>query len=495
MNFLIRDRANEHYKDSLRLYEAPILIQKDPPVKYPLLFAKLSGPTMQYLSLQRCKLFNKQPSNVRDPKALEILSTHGEPRDQDPRKPGDISGSDPESGSRAAMVPSAVRLDGLLEGKNGATESNIPPTPNTGDLEIRASRSKRFMDALEPSVYNLNKKEPSVSLSESENEILSLRPEWTSKARDRLSIVAIPIERLVLIYSFCLGTKDWVLSARGSYRPLWVFCVRAFFPVYYTAIITYLLAQETPGCSISLNILQLTTSGTAYNAIFDHTIIRLLSRYAKIVKLRASNILRIVGWSEPQLEDGKSRVRWKCVSLRIFQMHSSKSTKVFVQRCGRKIYDDFIELRPGAAKDLENLLKDSARSRPMQNHGQKAVGSPRDSLILSAGSSSHQQAAGSGLDLQTPPEAYDPRPHYRRPRTTILDLGLENRWLLVCAKASKSPIGLAHLNVCDTSSDKELFEKIRASYLQLHSKWKYWLSLKRVQAIRFVQVHSQKLHI
>lgn len=350
------------------------------------------------------------------------------------------------------------------------------------------------MDALEPSVYNLNKKEPSVSLSESENEILSLSLEWTANARDRLPIVAIPIKHLVLIYLLCFGTEAWVLSARGQYRPLWVVCVRAFSLVYSIAGLMYVLTQGTPGPSISLNIPHLTMSGTA-NAIFNHTIIRLLSRYAKIVKLRASNILRIVGWSEPQLEDGKSRVRWKCVSLRIFQMHSSNSTKVFVQRCGHKMYDDFIERRPGAAKDLENLLNDSARSHPIQNHGQKAVGSARNSLILSAGSSSHQQAAGSGLELQTPPEAYDPHPHYRRPRTTVLNLGLENRWLLVCAKAIKSPIGLAHLNVCDTSSDKELFENIRASYLKLHSKWKYWLSLKRVQAIRFVQVHFQKLHI
>lgn len=152
------------------------------------------------------------------------------------------------------------------------------------------------------------------------------------------------------------------------------------------------------------------------------------------------------------------------------------------------MYDDFIERRPGAAKDLERLLKESARHRPFQDHDQEAMGPPRNSLFSSAGSSSRQQAAGSRFNPQTPPEVYDPLPHHQRRRTTVIDLSPENRWLLMCAKAIKGPIGLAHLNVCNTSSDTELFEKIRASYLKLHGKWKHWLSLKRVQEIRFVQV-------
>ena len=169
------------------------------------------------------------------------------------------------------------------------------------------------------------------------------------------------------------------------------------------------------------------------------------------------------------------------------------------------MYDDFIERRPGAARDLEKLLNDSARnlekllndsarSHPVQNHGHEAVNSPRTSSSLTASSSGHQQAPGQQLNLQTPPKAYDPRRQQLRQEATVLDCSTENRWLLVCAKASKSPIGLAQLNVCDTSSDKELFEKIRTSYLKLHSKWKHWVSLKRVQEIRFVQVKSQNAH-
>ena len=155
------------------------------------------------------------------------------------------------------------------------------------------------------------------------------------------------------------------------------------------------------------------------------------------------------------------------------------------------MYDDFVERRPGAAKDFEKWLNESARSYPVHGHGQEAGGS-RTNLLQSAISSGHQQAAGLELNLQTPPKAYDPRPGYRRKETTIPNCGPENRWLLVCAKARKIPIGLAHLDVCDTASDQDFFEKIRASYSKFHSKWKHWLSLKRVQEIRFVQVKSQR---
>ena len=152
------------------------------------------------------------------------------------------------------------------------------------------------------------------------------------------------------------------------------------------------------------------------------------------------------------------------------------------------MYDDFIEQRPGAAKDLEMFLNDYARHHPVQDHSHDAVEPSRNTPSSNMGSSSRQQASGVGFNPQTPPEVYNPHPHFQRRRTTVIDLSPENRWLLMCAKAIKGPIGLAHLNVCNTSSDKELFEKIRASYLKLHGKWKHWLSLKRVQEIRFVQV-------
>lgn len=174
-------------------------------------------------------------------------------------------------------------------------------------------------------------------------------------------------------------------------------------------------------------------------------------------------------------------------------MHSSNGTKVLMQRCGRKMYDDFIERRPGAARDLEILLNSSARHHPVQDHGHDTTSPSRNISVSSTGSSSRQQASGIGFTSRTLPEVYNPVPQFDKRWSTVIDLSPENRWLLTCAKSVKGSIGLAHLNVCRTSSDKELFEKIRATYLKLHGKWKHWLSLKRVQEIRFVQVQSQSM--
>lgn len=159
------------------------------------------------------------------------------------------------------------------------------------------------------------------------------------------------------------------------------------------------------------------------------------------------------------------------------------------------MYDDFIERRPEAAKNLKILLNEFTRRHLVQDHIHEAAGPPRNTLFPGMGSSIHQQVVGSRLYLQSPPEAYDLLSHYRRLGTTVLGLSPGIRWLLLCAKAVKSPIGLAHLNVCNTSLEKELLEKIKRTYLRLHGRWKHWLPLKRTQEIRFVQIKSQSVKV
>ena len=75
--------------------------------------------------------------------------------------------------------------------------------------------------------------------------------------------------------------------------------------------------------------------------------------------------LSAFGSGERLLEGGKTRVRWQCV-------------------CGHKMYDDFIELRPGAAADLEKWLNHS-----MRNHAvNRADTSSQDYTLKSSTSSS-----------------------------------------------------------------------------------------------------------
>lgn len=265
----------------------------------------------------------------RDPKVLQTLNSHGESRDQDPRKPGDISVN------RAAAVTSFLRSAKLIDRKN--TGSEISPNPSTDDLEIRALESKRFMDALEPSTYSLNKKEPSPQPLESENETAVLSQGWKILDRYTLSFVIISIA-FFFMSLLSSATEAWACCTQDpscaclptchimAYNDSMVDGVVALYHVC-DAVLTwdFLIGNLLPFLN-SLAMLSLLVDpdvfsplGMAYNTIanFKHTIIRHLSRYAKTAELTISNVLRMVGWSEPLLEDGKSRVRWKCVSLRI----------------------------------------------------------------------------------------------------------------------------------------------------------------------------------
>ena len=105
-----------------------------------------------------------------------------------------------------------------------------------------------------------------------------------------------------------------------------------------------------------------------------------------------------------------------------------------------------------------------------------------------------QQSAEKNLALVPPSNTYDPRPQFRQQQTIITNCDAEGRWLLVCAKSRKRPTSLSHLDMCTTSSDKELFTTLRDSYMAMRGKWSQRLSLKGVKRIQFVKVWFPELN-
>ena len=77
---------------------------------------------------------------------------------------------------------------------------------------------------------------------------------------------------------------------------------------------------------------------------------------------------------------------------------------------------------------------------------------------------------------------------YRQTGETVIDCDPESKWLLMCSDTKDGPTSLSPLNVCTTNTDRELFTELRSIYLGLRSKWSRWFSLRKVQAIRFIQV-------
>lgn len=154
------------------------------------------------------------------------------------------------------------------------------------------------------------------------------------------------------------------------------------------------------------------------------------------------------------------------------------------------MYDDFIELRPGAAEkmkaalDAPNHQRSSGPDLTSSNHPSPGQSSGR---VPTGGSATPLAGLPSANNhLSAPP--YDPRPMHSRSASTTITCGPESRWLLVCAQAWQRPASLLHLNVCSTTSDQQLFTELSELYMSLKKAWWHRLSLKAVRSIRYVQV-------
>ena len=180
--------------------------------------------------------------------------------------------------------------------------------------------------------------------------------------------------------------------------------------------------------------------------------------------------LSAFGLAECLLERGKTRVRWRCV-------------------CGRKMHDDFIELRPGAAAELEKWLNHSIR-----NHGVNRASNPsqdytsRSSNASSAGVSGQRLTAGSDISLQPLSRTASTMPDSDKNGAVTIDVHLEKCWLLICGQPRRGPDSLlAQLDLSSKPSDKELFDGMKELHSSLRNTFTLQPVLKGVQTIRFVQ--------
>ncbi len=152
------------------------------------------------------------------------------------------------------------------------------------------------------------------------------------------------------------------------------------------------------------------------------------------------------------------------------------------------MYDDYRELRPGAAKEFEEFLNGKIRHRPSDIQREHTTSLKAVDLIYPASRSEHPTRTFSSGSTSSSPQAYDPRPGYNQAVSTTIQCDPEGRWLLVCSQAKKRPTSLSQINVCSVASDKELFGQLKRSYTSLRGKWPGLLSLRTIKSIRFVQV-------
>lgn len=206
----------------------------------------------------------------------------------------------------------------------------------------------------------------------------------------------------------------------------------------------------------------------------------------------------------------------------------------YIQRCGARLYDDFLEFRPGAAKELEDCLNDPGRrltnetldGMAMQSTQQGTESPDTSSRSAKAGHFALTEIAStlphsdrtyktqnpaspkpatqpygtSGsltgrTDSHVVAHSSDLKSQGRKYQSSaVIDIDPESRWVLTCANSSARQTGLTQVNVCRTASDKDYFQTLKRACLSSRSWTSRIFSLTTVKSIRFLQVDTFSLH-
>ena len=164
--------------------------------------------------------------------------------------------------------------------------------------------------------------------------------------------------------------------------------------------------------------------------------------------------------SEPLIDRDKVRIRWKC-------------------RCGKQLWDDFRELRPGAAEDLRRCLGscESTMSAQATQNSQRTlilcpinvdspVSVPRRPVSLDAGTPGHLSA----VDVETP---------------LPVPSCAEAKFLLLCFRKPRDTLRLYHLNVEHIKTDFQLFQLLQQTYRAYRGLSARLLSPRKIKSIAF----------
>jgi hypothetical protein len=158
------------------------------------------------------------------------------------------------------------------------------------------------------------------------------------------------------------------------------------------------------------------------------------------------------------------------------------------------LFDDYEELRPGAANELQRRLDHSG----FRTHvGASDVSGRATQSLGSTDLTTNQKSTSSASSRET----FQSLPKLE-PQSSSLQLtqpesecDAEALYLLVCINDAKYATKVLHIDVRAVFSDHQLFKALNDIHDKFHGRWKSRLSLKSIQTIKFVQVSAFVPHM
>ncbi|MCJ1240168.1 hypothetical protein MMC14_008168 [Varicellaria rhodocarpa] len=184
-----------------------------------------------------------------------------------------------------------------------------------------------------------------------------------------------------------------------------------------------------------------------------------------------TKVLQYLAGREPPLKEGKVRIRHRC-------------------RCGKQIFGDYQELRPGAAAKWQERLNKQLGAA----EGSGRRGKISDTLKILFDRLTFQtrenKKSSDTPDLPLTNISSTPDPNQRPNSQAPTSL----KFLLLCIKHEKWAIKLKHANACSITSDVQLFRILASEYRA--ARCRSLLSMRKLGSIKFLRFEAlQKAEI
>lgn len=176
----------------------------------------------------------------------------------------------------------------------------------------------------------------------------------------------------------------------------------------------------------------------------------------------------------------------------LLQLHQCL-TQHGLQKCGKRMYDDYGELQPGAAKRLEQELQQYFRDNTSTTGDTNAVDGTHSSKFTDAAASWLKSLRRIPSKFQSSRLPQHQSFSYRPASQLGVCPSLPNtppgdhKFVLLCVPFMRTALKLYQPEVCRMNSDQEFFRVLRYYYAS-QRRTKSWFRLRTVKAINFVKV-------
>ena len=211
---------------------------------------------------------------------------------------------------------------------------------------------------------------------------------------------------------------------------------------------------------------------------------------------KIQNALEVLGVCEKKIASGSQRLRWTCVG---FLTDLKRPFTHAPQSCGKSLYDDFVELQPGALEELQGRLEsESVFTRCDDGDNASAPGQ----LFGLGGFFSRTRPSSSSYqgNNRAPPSAGCLPTHNLHSGFTVSTTNasaptVDLLYLLLCINSSNFGADLYYERIQHINCDRALFYYLHEIYAQRRSKLRSAISLRTVRSINLVKVCTLPLNL